>query len=155
MLVVHVYNGILLSHKKECIWVSSNEVDEPTACYTDWSKSEREKQISYTGNLERLCWWAYLQGSNRDTGIENRLGNTVGEGEGGTNWEISTETHTLGICCMTWGVRPSALWQPRRVGWGGRWEGGSRGRGHMYTYGWFMLMYGRNQHNIVKQLSSN
>ena len=26
---------------------------------------------------------------------------------------------------------------------------------HMYTYGWFMLMYGRNQHNIVKQLSSN
>ena len=30
-----------------------------------------------------------------------------------------------------------------------RWKGGSRGRGHMYTYGWFMLMYGRNQHNIV------
>ena len=32
---------------------------------------------------------------------------------------------------------------------------GSRGRGHAYTYGWFMLIYGRNQHNIVKQLSSN
>ena len=27
--VVHIYNGILLSHKKECIWVSANEVDEP------------------------------------------------------------------------------------------------------------------------------
>ena len=25
----------------------------------------------------------------------------------------------------------------------------------MYTCGWFMLMYGRNQHNIVKQLSTN
>ena len=25
--------------------------------------------------------------------------------------------------------------QPRGVGWGGRWEGGSKGRGHMYTYG--------------------
>ena len=24
-------------------------------------------------------------------------------------------------------------------------EGVSRGRGHMYTYGWFMWMYGRNQ----------
>ena len=35
------------------------------------------------------------------------------------------------------------------TGW---WEGGSRGRGHMYTCGWFMLMYGRNQHNIVKQI---
>ena len=22
----------------------------------------------------------------------------------------------------------------------------------MYTYGWFMLLYGRNHHNIVKQL---
>ena len=39
------------------------------------------------------------------------------------------------------------------------WEGGSREKGHMYTYGWFMytcgwfmLMYGRNQHNIVKQV---
>ena len=32
-----------------------------------------------------------------------------------------------------------------------RWEGGSRGRGHMYIYGWFMLMYGRNQCYTVKQ----
>ena len=24
----------------------------------------------------------------------------------------------------------------------------------MYIYGWFLLLYGRNQHNIVKQLSS-
>ena len=31
---------------------------------------------------------------------------------------------------------------------------GPRERGHMYTYGSFMLMHGRNQHNIVKQLSS-
>ena len=27
-----------------------------------------------------------------------------------------------------------ALYQPRGVGWGGRWEGGSEGRGYMYTY---------------------
>ena len=31
------------------------------------------------------------------------------------------------------------------VGWEGRWERGSRVRIHMYTYGWFMLMFGRNQ----------
>ena len=35
------------------------------------------------------------------------------------------------------------------------WEGGSRGRGLMYTYGCFTMMYGRYQHNIVKQLYSN
>ena len=42
-------------------------------------------------------------------------------------------------------------------GWGG--EGDERevqeGGGHMYTYGWFMLMFGRNQQNSVKQLSFN
>ena len=27
--------------------------------------------------------------------------------------------------------------------------GGSRGRRHMYTYGLSMVMYDRNQHNIV------
>ena len=42
--VVHLYNEIVLSHKNEHIWVSSNEVDEPTAYYTEWSKSEREKK---------------------------------------------------------------------------------------------------------------
>ena len=30
-IVVHIHNGILLSHKKEHIWVNSNEVDEPKA----------------------------------------------------------------------------------------------------------------------------
>ena len=46
---VHIYNagdnGILLSHKKECTWVSANEVDEPRAYYTEWSKSEEKKYI--------------------------------------------------------------------------------------------------------------
>ena len=27
------------------------------------------------------------------------------------------------------------LCQPRRVEWGGKWEGGSKGRGHLHTYG--------------------
>ena len=44
--MVRIYNGILLSHKKGWIWVSSGEVDETRACYRDWSKSEREKQTS-------------------------------------------------------------------------------------------------------------
>ena len=31
----YIYDGILLSHKNECICVSSNEVDEPGAYYTE------------------------------------------------------------------------------------------------------------------------
>ena len=42
-VVVYIYNGILLSHEKENIWVSSNEVDEPGTYYAEWSKSERER----------------------------------------------------------------------------------------------------------------
>ena len=46
-VVVHIHNGILLSYKKERIWVSSNEVDETGARYTQWSKPERETPIQY------------------------------------------------------------------------------------------------------------
>ena len=42
-VVVHIYNGILLSHKKEHIWVSSDEVDEPGSYYIEWSGSEGER----------------------------------------------------------------------------------------------------------------
>ena len=37
----------------------------------------------------------------------------------------------------------------RGLEWGGRWEGGLRGKEHMYAYGSFMLMYGINQHNTI------
>ena len=40
-----------------------------------------------------------------------------------SQWEFSQETQT------------GALYQPRGVGWGERWEGVSKGRGYMYTYG--------------------
>ena len=40
--MVHIYKGILLSHKKEPDWVSCREVFEPGACYTEWSKSGRK-----------------------------------------------------------------------------------------------------------------
>ena len=57
-------------------------MDEHTAYYIEGGKSEREKQIlctnAYIWNLEI---WNYLQGSNGDTDIENRLRDTVG-------WEV-------------------------------------------------------------------
>ena len=72
-VVVHIYDGILLSHKKEHIWISANEVSEPRAYYTEWSKSEREKQIwyisAYIWNLERWYWWTCLRGSKGDADL--------------------------------------------------------------------------------------
>ena len=46
------------------------------------------------------------------------------------------------------------MYQPRGVGWGGRWKGDSKQRGYMYTYGWFTLRFDRKQQNSVKQFSS-
>ena len=46
-VVVHRYNEMLLSHKKEWIWVSCGELDGPWASHTESSKSEREKQVLY------------------------------------------------------------------------------------------------------------
>ena len=56
---------------------SSNEMDEPKAYYTEWSQSEKERQISYINayiwNLERWYWCTSLQSNSGDTDIENRL----------------------------------------------------------------------------------
>ena len=139
--VVHIYNGIVLSHKKEHIWVSPNEVDDPRACYPGWIKSERERQIScistYIWNLERWYWWTNFQGFNADEDIENRSVDTVREGDGGRNWQwhwninatiCKTDSQCEFAVCLR-ELQPGALWQSRCVGWRGRWEGVSRGRG--------------------------
>ena len=59
--------------------------------------SQKDKKMPYINayiwNLEKWYWWTYLQGRNRDT--DNRLADTVGEGEGGMNGESSMETYTL------------------------------------------------------------
>ena len=48
-------------------------------------------------------------------------------------------------------TQTGALYQPRGVGGGGRWEGGSKGRGYVYL--WLIhLKFDRKQQNSVKQL---
>ena len=45
-VVVHIHDGILLSYKKGCMCISSNEVDELGVCYTyTVSESERERHL--------------------------------------------------------------------------------------------------------------
>ena len=61
----------------------------------------------------------------------------------------------MGICCMAQETQTGSLYQPRMVGWGGKWEGVSKGRGYMYTYDWFMFSFDRKQQNSVKQLPFN
>ena len=57
----HIYNGILLSHKKKQNWVICSEVDGPRDYHTKWRKSDRERQISYDipymWNLKKWYKW--------------------------------------------------------------------------------------------------
>ena len=48
-------------------------------------------------------------------------------------------------------LKAGALGQPRGMELGGD-RRGLWARGHMYTCGWFMSMYGKNNHNIVISL---
>ena len=100
-VVVHTHNGILLSHRKEPIWVSSNEVDEPRTYYTERSESERERYISHSNahmwNLEKWDWIIYLQGSNGETHREQTYGHTERRGEGETYEKNNMETY-ITIC---------------------------------------------------------
>ena len=44
--VVHIYNGILLGHKKEWNNAIYSNMDATRDDHTKWSKSERERQIT-------------------------------------------------------------------------------------------------------------
>ena len=95
--VLHVLNRILLGHKKEQIWVSWTEVDEPKACYTEWN--QLEKQIwyinTYIWNLEKWHWWTCSQDINRDAEVENGLVDTEREGEVWMNWKSSINVYVI------------------------------------------------------------
>ena len=100
-----------------------------------------------------------MHGSKRHTDVKSRLLDYVGEDKDGMIWEKSIE-----ICILPCVKQMSSASLMREAGhskfvlWDNPGEGGGRGismGGHMCTCGWFMSMYGKNQHNIVKKLSSN
>ena len=98
-----------------------------------------------------------MRDSKRDTEI-NSLLDSVGEGEGGMIWKNSFETCILpyvkqiaspGLMHETWHSGPVHWDNPE--GWDEEGRGrGVQDGGHVYTRGWFVLMYGKSHYNIVK-----
>ena len=76
--------------KKEWNNAICSNMDGPRDYHTKWSKSDRERQISYDiiymRNLKKIQYkWTHLQNRNRLTDIENKPMVTKGEkgwGEG-------------------------------------------------------------------------
>ena len=144
--MVAINNGILLNHRKEWNWVICSDVDEPRACYTDWSKSERKTNIvlhinTYMWNLEK--WYS----RNKDRDIENKHMDTkVGKGGGGRNWGWHIYTTVI-----KWRTNENLLSSTGNSvlhgdleGWGGGWVRGALEREGIYAYLWL-------SHGVVQQ----
>ena len=75
-----------------------------------------------------------MQDRKRDTDVQNRLLDSVGEGEGGMFWgTASKHVYYQGwnrspaqVGCMRQVLGAGALGWPRGMRWGGRWKGGLR-----------------------------
>ena len=59
--VVHIYNGILFSHKNERSNAVCSHMDGPRDDHTMWSEQDRERQISY-----EIAWMQNLK-KKKDT----------------------------------------------------------------------------------------
>ena len=134
--MVHIPNGISLNRKKEPIWVSANEKDEPGAYYTEWSKSEREKQMCVNTQIKKnKCCVLTHKCRLCEDGADEQDSNGDARSWAGRRWWGWTSgpvarqrvrhhmqtRHPAGICSGTTGTQARALGQP---GQGGRWEGG-------------------------------
>ena len=115
------------------------EVDEPRAYCTEWTKSERERQILYINacvqNLEEWYWWACFLDRKGVPDIENRLWTQQEKGRVRRTKRVAWKIYT--VMCKT-----DSQWEfavrhreGTRVlfdsleGWDA--VGDSRGRGHM------------------------
>ena len=134
-VVVHIYNGILYSHKKEPIWVLCRDVDGPRIYLTEWNKSERDKKMYINAlmwNLEKCYQWTYLQGRNRDADVENRYVDMERGKEGDTKWERRIDVHTRLLCVRALQVLLVVKNLPASAG-GGRDAGSIPGSGRFPT----------------------
>ena len=59
--MVHIYNGILLSHQKEWNWVSSSDVDEPRDCHTEWNNLAQVLIKCLWPSVVLWLAWIFLQ----------------------------------------------------------------------------------------------
>ena len=102
---------IKINEKKEwgsLMWVSWTEVDEPRTCYTEWSKSEREQQISYINahicnvekwymnlfarqaqNIEKWCMNLFTRQAETHRGREQTHGHSRGKVSMGWNERVA------------------------------------------------------------------
>ena len=97
--MVHIYNGILLSHKEEWNCAICGNMYVPRDCQTKWNKSESKRNISYVnvfkwnlenGTDESVCT-AEIDRINMDTKGEGRWDEL-----GDRDWHVHITMYKIG-----------------------------------------------------------
>ena len=163
-VVIHIHNGILLSYKEEHIWVSSNEVDETGACYTEWSKSERQRQIlyinAYLWNLEKTVLMILYAGQQKRHKEQN-----FGLSGRRWGWDYLREYHLnlyITICKIgdqckfnAWSraLKAGVLGQPRGMGLEGRWRAVQDRGTHVHPWLIHVNVWQKSQQYVFEVIS--
>ena len=110
------------------------------------SQKEKDKYpiLTHIYRIQKMVLKNLFTGQQwRNRHREQNYGHGESGGEGEMYGKGNMETY-ITICkiesqqefaIMSQETQTGPLYQPREVGWGGRWQGGSKGRGYMYTYG--------------------
>ena len=69
MVYIYTYNGILLSHKKNEIMPTCRNMVGPRKYHAKWSKSERERQMSYDTTYMRILKYSTINSSTKQTQV--------------------------------------------------------------------------------------
>ena len=139
-------------------------MDETGAYYTEWSRSERKTPVQYIkhiygfskdGNDDLICKIA------KRHRLKNKEKQPFGLWEKArVGWfEIIGLKHVYyhmwnrwpaQVRCVKQGTQSRCTGTSQRDGMGREVSGGFGTQGHRYTHSWFMSMYGKSHHNIVK-----
>ena len=143
--VVDIYNGILLSHKKEQNNAICSNRDGTRACHTKWSKSKRERQISYDVHLyvesKLRRKWTRMKPKQTHRHREQTCNcQRRREGRRGMDWELGVNRCKLlhiewiGIKVLLYSTGNYSQYSVIN----------HNKKESMYVYNWITLLYGRN-----------
>ena len=128
-----------------------------------------QSKVSQKKNINIIFWCIYMEyrkmvlmnlfaGQQWRNRYKEQTYGHRGRG-GGRRWDIESNMEIYSAICKIDSQWEFAVWlrelKPGLCNNLEGWEGGSRGRGSMYTCGWFILRFDRKQQNSVKQLSFN
>ena len=151
-IVMHIDNGMLLSFQRKNIfesvlmrWMNLEPIGP-----SEVSQKEKDKYciLAHVYVIWRDSVMSLFTGQAWRRRQRTDLGTQCGRKRVGQIERVARKKYIT--ICKTDSQWGSALWQPRGVGWGWKWERGPRREGHIYTCDWLMLMYGRSLRNIIK-----